>query len=139
MLKYGVFSGPYFPAFGLNTERYEVSLRIQSECGKIRSRKNSIFGHFSGSANSEIYLVAAALLFFVAALLICRCFKFFCRHFMFFFTVLLLSRCFIFLSPLYSVVATLFFLALKRQKKYKAEKIKIGAHVYSGDIEIIKR
>ena len=33
------FSGPYFPAFGLNTERYEVSLRIQSECGKIRTRK----------------------------------------------------------------------------------------------------
>ena len=23
-------SGPYFPAFGLNTERYSVSLRIQS-------------------------------------------------------------------------------------------------------------
>ena len=33
------FSGPYFPAFGLNTERYSVSLRIQSECGKIRTRK----------------------------------------------------------------------------------------------------
>ena len=26
--KYGVFSGPYFPVFGLSTERYEVSLRI---------------------------------------------------------------------------------------------------------------
>ena len=23
--KYGVFSAPYFPAFGLNTERYSVS------------------------------------------------------------------------------------------------------------------
>ena len=33
------FSGPYFPAFGLNTERYGVSLPIQSECGKIRTRK----------------------------------------------------------------------------------------------------
>ena len=33
------FSGPYFPAFGLNTGRYGVSLRIQSECGKIRTRK----------------------------------------------------------------------------------------------------
>ena len=32
------YSGPYFPAFGLNTERYSVSLRIQSECGKIRTR-----------------------------------------------------------------------------------------------------
>ena len=49
--KYGVFSGPYFPAFGLNTERHEVSLRIQSECGKIQTRKNSAFGHFSGSAS----------------------------------------------------------------------------------------
>ena len=33
------FSGPYFPAFGLNTERYSVSLRIQSKRGKIRTRK----------------------------------------------------------------------------------------------------
>ena len=24
----------YFPAFGLNTERYFISLHIQSECGK---------------------------------------------------------------------------------------------------------
>ena len=31
--KYGVISGPYFPAFGLNTERYEV------------------FGHFSRSGS----------------------------------------------------------------------------------------
>ena len=30
---------PYFPAFGLSTERYGVSSRIQSECGKIRTRK----------------------------------------------------------------------------------------------------
>ena len=27
-----------FSAFGLNTERYSVSLRIQSECGKIGTR-----------------------------------------------------------------------------------------------------
>ena len=33
------FYGPYFHAFGLNTERHGVSLRIQSECGKIRTRK----------------------------------------------------------------------------------------------------
>ena len=32
------YSGPHFPAFGLNTERYSVSLRVQSECGKIRTR-----------------------------------------------------------------------------------------------------
>ena len=33
------FSSQYFPAFGLNTERYSVSLRIQSECGKILTKK----------------------------------------------------------------------------------------------------
>ena len=33
------FSGPYVPVFRLNTERYFVSVRIQSECGKIRTRK----------------------------------------------------------------------------------------------------
>ena len=32
------YSGPYFSALGLNTERYSVSLRIQSECEKIRIR-----------------------------------------------------------------------------------------------------
>ena len=29
----------YFPAVVLNTDKYGVSLRIQSECGKIRTRK----------------------------------------------------------------------------------------------------
>ena len=38
-----------FPAFGLNTKSYGVALRIHSEYGKIRTRKNSIFGHFSRS------------------------------------------------------------------------------------------
>ena len=33
------FSGPYFLAFELNTVRYSVSLRIQSKCGKILTRK----------------------------------------------------------------------------------------------------
>ena len=33
------FSGPYFPAFGLNTEKYGVPLRIQSKYGKIRVKK----------------------------------------------------------------------------------------------------
>ena len=34
------YSRSYFPAFGLNTERYGVSLHIQSECEKIRTRKS---------------------------------------------------------------------------------------------------
>ena len=33
------FSGPHFAAFGLNTEKHSVSLSIQSECGKMRTRK----------------------------------------------------------------------------------------------------
>ena len=32
------YSGPHFPAFGLNTDRYEVSLRIQFQCRKMRTR-----------------------------------------------------------------------------------------------------
>ena len=33
------YAGPYFPAFKLNTKRYSVFLRIQSEWGKIQTRK----------------------------------------------------------------------------------------------------
>ena len=32
------YSGPYFPPLGLNTEKYEVSLHIQSKCEKMRTR-----------------------------------------------------------------------------------------------------
>ena len=32
------YSGPHFSAFGHNTERYFISLRIYSGCGKIRTR-----------------------------------------------------------------------------------------------------
>ena len=32
------YFGPYLPAFGRNTERYSISLHIQSEYGKIRTR-----------------------------------------------------------------------------------------------------
>ena len=35
------FSGPYFPAFGLNTDIYGVNLRVQSKCGKMQTRKTS--------------------------------------------------------------------------------------------------
>ena len=42
MSKYGVFSGPYFPVFGLNTEIYEVNY--------------SVFRYFS---RSEGYIIDA--------------------------------------------------------------------------------
>ena len=35
------YSGPYFPALRLNTERDFISLHIQSKCGKIRTRITS--------------------------------------------------------------------------------------------------
>ena len=47
--KYGVISGSYFPIFGLNTKIYSVNLTIQSKYRKIRTRNNSIYGHFSRS------------------------------------------------------------------------------------------
>ena len=50
--KYGVFSSPYFPIFGLNTEIYGVNHRIQSEYRKIRTRKNYLSGYFSRRVNS---------------------------------------------------------------------------------------
>ena len=34
-----IISGPYFLAFGLITERYSVSLQIQSKSVKIRTRE----------------------------------------------------------------------------------------------------
>ena len=44
-------------------ERYEVSLRIQSECWKIRTRKNSVFGHISQSRNLHFILTHLIPLF----------------------------------------------------------------------------
>ena len=35
---YSGYTGPYYPAFGLITERYSLYLRIQIECGKIRTK-----------------------------------------------------------------------------------------------------
>ena len=35
-----------FSAFGLNTDRYGVSLRIQSECGKMRTKITPNMGTF---------------------------------------------------------------------------------------------
>ena len=51
------FFWSYFPTFGLNTERYGVSLRIQPKCWKIRTRKNSVFGRFLRSV--EVILTEA--------------------------------------------------------------------------------
>ena len=38
MSKYGVFFGPYFPAIGLNTEKYEVFSRSAGKYGPEKTR-----------------------------------------------------------------------------------------------------
>ena len=63
MSKYGVFSGPYFPVFGLNLKIYEMP-----------TRKNSVFGYFSRSeltlCVSKFYLIFAKQFLFLFLLFI---------------------------------------------------------------------
>ena len=47
------YSSPYFPAFGLNTERCSKDVRIQSEYWKKTDHNNSEYGHFSGSVGQS--------------------------------------------------------------------------------------
>ena len=54
------YSGPYFLRIGLNTERYSVSLRIQSECGKIPSRITSNKDTFYTANNYKKELLTLA-------------------------------------------------------------------------------
>ena len=53
------FSGPYFPEFGLNTERYCLSLSLCLSSRSVRMRdnmdqKNSEYGHFLHSGSLVI-------------------------------------------------------------------------------------
>ena len=50
------YSVPHFPIFGLNTERYRISLRIQYECGKIRSRITPNTANFQALTIFTLYL-----------------------------------------------------------------------------------
>ena len=51
MVNFRSFSGPYFPAFGLNTE---ISLRIMSECGKIQTGKTPNTDTFQAVRKSSV-------------------------------------------------------------------------------------
>ena len=51
------YSGPHFPVFGLNTERYRVSLRIQSECRKIRTRITPSTDAFQAVVQPQVNLM----------------------------------------------------------------------------------
>ena len=57
------YSGSHFPAFGLNTERERdtVSLRIQSECGKMQARITPNTETFYAVTLRTIPLVSAQL------------------------------------------------------------------------------
>ena len=60
------FSGSYFLEIELNTEKYEMSLRIRSECIKIRTRK---------TPNTDTFHAAFSVLwnqFYFMNLLFCR-------------------------------------------------------------------
>ena len=54
------FSGQYFPVFGLHTERYSVSVRIQSQCRKIQTRKTPNTDTFNAVTSLMQDLEAAA-------------------------------------------------------------------------------
>ena len=53
------YSGPHFPVFELNRERYSVSFCIQSKCGKMRNRisPNTDFFTQCCSAWQELFLM----------------------------------------------------------------------------------
>ena len=51
--KYGVISGPYFPAFGLNTERYKVSAISNLQYVKTKLRYDTNFRIWIGKNKSS--------------------------------------------------------------------------------------
>ena len=57
-----LISGSYFPAFGLNSEIYSVNLCIQSESGKIWTRKNSEYAHILRSVRQTSTKIEAEVI-----------------------------------------------------------------------------
>ena len=51
------YSGPQFPAFGLNSERYGVSLLYSVQMRENADQNNSEYGHFSRSGLYAIVFV----------------------------------------------------------------------------------
>ena len=51
-------SGPYFPLFALNTERYGVSLHIQSKLRENTDQKISEYEHFSRNDYNLSYRIS---------------------------------------------------------------------------------
>ena len=63
------FSGSHFLAFGLNAEKYSVSIYIQSKCGKIRTmRENQAVMGFKKYLNvSKLHIRAVINHMFIMA------------------------------------------------------------------------
>ena len=57
------YSGPHFPAFELNTERYFVSLRIESKSGKMRTRITPNTDNFCALIFSTIVVLVGQQVF----------------------------------------------------------------------------
>ena len=55
------YFGPHFPIFELNTERYGVSLRIQSDCGKMRTRITPNTNTFHSVLIMKVFLSAKVI------------------------------------------------------------------------------
>ena len=61
MSKYWVFFCSIFSRIWTEFGIYEVNLRIYSKYGKIRTRKNSVFGHILRSAMMKLYDISEYL------------------------------------------------------------------------------
>ena len=56
------YSGPHFPAFILNTEKYGVSLRIHSKYVKIRTRTTPNMDTFHAWISPDLYFSTESLI-----------------------------------------------------------------------------
>ena len=65
--KYGFFSGPHFPAFGLNTERYGVCTTFEKLSLQIRTRINHVIKNKLPYCNLQIvFQIKCRLIHFLA-------------------------------------------------------------------------
>ena len=62
MSEYGVFYGPYFPTFGLNSEIYRKS-PIQCQCGKYGPEKTPYLDTFHAVMHFPVTNLKGASLF----------------------------------------------------------------------------
>ena len=57
------FFGLYFSSFGVNRERYGVSLSIQSECGKIRTKKTHMSNQKANHSENIAFMIKSQTFF----------------------------------------------------------------------------